>query len=221
MYQLGQCLLVVTVPGIPCCAQVHIARQVQWRAVKIARQVAPCSGGIEVSVLQAGGQRGTRAEVGFQYAVEHLAIFMARFLEEVFRVIHCDNPSAQSTGFIQGSGDVRFEATTIPRSERQCGRTLEFAGWTFAHHIDGGGWIARAAQHAGRAAQDFDAIQYRGIRLYEDGAALIDGEAVDLQGIDLETAREVSHAFAVGIVDGDARRVLQHIGQVKQDAVFH
>ncbi|MNT04064.1 hypothetical protein D3C72_1386260 [compost metagenome] len=98
-----------------------------------------------------------------------------------------------------------------------------FGGWPLAHHVDGSRRVAAAGDQAGGAADHFDAVEHRQVRLHTYAPPLVrTWQAVVHDVVDIETAGAVSLApWPAGLAEEQAWGGLDYVVDAGHGLVVH
>ncbi|MNP45721.1 hypothetical protein D3C76_1396660 [compost metagenome] len=119
------------------------------------------------------------------------------------------------TAFDQRTRDIRFAAVAVPRADGSADRSLECLGRALPDQVDRRRRIPRTGHQAGRALDDFDAVEDRHVSA--GGAVIVDTVVVGVDAVVLEIGdRQASAgelpALAVVVLHADAGYAAQGVG---------
>ncbi|MNV69638.1 hypothetical protein D3C71_1625550 [compost metagenome] len=128
---------------------------------------------------------------------------------------------AQGRRRVQGASDIGLRPVAIPtpHANRRIGAKRSLRA--FGHQVDGGSGISGAMQQARRAPHDLHPLVHRHVLRRTRGVAHQNGNAILLEGVDLETARVIAGGQQGVRLHGDTRRLLHHIIERAQVLLFH
>ncbi|MCY1453293.1 hypothetical protein D3C76_952560 [compost metagenome] len=126
-----------------------------------------------------------------------------------------DKAAAHAAGVVQRTGDITFGAVIVPGANSAADRSLEVLGRFLAHQVDGGGRVTSAGHQAGRALDDFDAVEAGGVvavvRVFTVDTVVGNVDAIVLKVGDGKATGGKLGTVAVVLLHGDAGRVTQDI----------
>ncbi|KAG1452357.1 hypothetical protein G6F57_015953 [Rhizopus arrhizus] len=171
------------------------------------------------------GARRVCGDVGFDGAVEELALMLVGLLEGVRILIGHDAASAQGAGLVQRARAVDFAPVIVPAAGAGGHRELRHRRGALAHQVDGGRRVAGPFQQARGAAHDLDPVIDLGGGLVDGVERIrvgdVDRHAVDLQVVDLLATRLVGRALRTALNHRNAGGRLQHVVQVPHGLIIH
>lgn len=152
-------------------------------------------------------RRGVGADVGLHGAIGN-ADAVGHVIDETVLVLeHADETPAHGPGLVERTRHVDLAALVGPRSERALETRLEIALRLLEPHVDRAGRLAIAAKQAGGTAQDLDVIDDGKIGLGAVDARQRRRQAIEIERVELEAAREQAGAAVVVVEHHDARRL--------------
>ena len=172
----------------------------------------------------AGLQQRTRGQVGRHRCVHRVAAHAAVIDPAVAIGVLAHHARTHAARGVQRRRHVAHHAALVPAADAGLGPTCHLpAVGMLAHQVDRRRRVPGAGHQAGGAAHDLDAVVDR--QAGGDFAAapllLVGGrQAIDLQVVDLETARRELGAVAFILVDRDAGGVVDDVGHGLQALVF-
>ncbi|VVN38380.1 hypothetical protein PS655_05283 [Pseudomonas fluorescens] len=175
--------------------------------------------------IDAEGQQGVVAHVGFEDAVEQVFALAVVIQVRVLIGIGTDETSAHVARFSQRTGNITDGAVGIPRTNGAADRGFELFGRLLADQVDRGRRIAGTGHQAGRAFDDFDAIDARGVVaivwVLAVHAVVGDVDAVVLEVGDRQAAGGKFSTVAVVLLHGYAGGIAQGIADTLHAAIVH
>ncbi len=221
--QFGKDGGLLAIPAVPVLAQRGRPLQADVVAIAVVGQAVEEGGGTQFLVADAAGQRGVRAEVIAEHAVQHAGAAL-RFVVEVVTVVVAGHAAgAQGAGLVQRRAGVDVGAVVVPRAAAGQHLHLGLGERALAHQVDGRAGRAGALQQARGAADDFHAVQRHGLGGEAVGLGVVERavHAVELIAVHAKTARIHVAAAHRALVERHTGAVGQHVVQRVGVLVVH
>ena len=200
-------LAVDHVPPRPVRPGVRRTRQVDPRPVGIIeRQRAPHRATAAMILMAvARADHGVRPHVRLDDTIAGPAAQVIAVEVAVAVLVHADAARADAAAGVERHADVGVQPHGVERAILRARAGLQRVIGALADEVDDGGRVAGRRQQSRRAAHDLDPIVDRGVHrsglhLEREGQA----DAVDLERLDVETARRIIIAVGLLRLHGDA-----------------